>query len=106
LIVLCHVAVRCCVPPDYSTSRLLHFTRGHADIKEVFADLAVLVENQDEQVDAVEENVEQVVKMTEQAGEELMTAERYQKSSRKCTLMLFLIVLVGLITILVQLLKG
>ena len=76
------------------------------DIKEVFADLAVLVQDQDEQIDAVEENVEQVVTMTHQAGEELMAAERYQQSSQKCKLVLFLIVLVGVITLLVQLIFG
>ena len=76
------------------------------DIKEVFADLAVLVQDQDEQIDAVEENVEQVVTMTQQAGEELMAAEGYQQSNRKCKLVLFLIVLVGVITLLVQLIFG
>ena len=64
----------------------------------MFADLAVLVDNQDEQIDVVEENVDQVVTMTEEAGEELMAAERYQNSNRKCKLILFLIVLVGVIT--------
>ena len=73
------------------------------DIKEVFADLAVLVQDQDEQIDDIEENVGQVVKMTQDASEELLSAERYQKSNRKCKLVLFLIVLVGVLMVLVRL---
>lgn len=81
-------------------------TQTHTDIQEVFADLAVLVDTQDEQIDLVEENVDQVVTMTEEAGEELMAAERYQKSNRKRTLGLFLVVLVLVILLLVIIIRG
>eukprot|EP01043_Picozoa_sp_COSAG02_P013913 COSAG02_NODE_564_length_20286_cov_52.743696_3_plen_70_part_00 len=62
--------------------------------------------DQDEQIDTVEENVGQVVKMTEEAGEELLAAERYQTSNRKCKLVLFLIVLVGVLVILWRIIRG
>ena len=64
------------------------------------------MQDQDEQIDEVEENVGQVVKMTQDASEELRSAERYQQSNRKCKLVLFLIVLVGVLTVLVQLIRG
>lgn len=64
------------------------------------------MQDQDELIDDVEENVGQVVKMTKEAGEELLAAERYQTSGRKCKLVLFLIVLVGVLTVLVQLVRG
>ena len=66
---------------------------------------AVLVDTQDEQIDLVEDNVDQVVAMTEEAGEELMTAERYQKSNRKCKL-LFFAILVCVIALVVRLGTG
>ena len=69
------------------------------DIQEVFADLAVLVENQDELVEVVEGNVSEVVKSVGDAGEELMSAEKYQKQSRKCKLMLFLAIIVGMVLV-------
>lgn len=75
------------------------------DIQEIFADLAVVVENQDEQVEALEGNVAEVVKSVGDAGEELMSAEKYQKQSRKCKLMLFAAIIVGMVLVIWRIFK-
>jgi syntaxin 1B/2/3 len=74
-----------------------------ADVAEVFGDLAMIVAEQDEAIDDIEANMGKTVEQTNGAASELEAALQYQKSSRKCTLALFcvLIVVVAVVVVVV-----
>jgi len=70
---------------------------GVREIHELFNQLAVLVELQQEHLDSIESNVEQTKNYTFKAAKEITKAEDNQKKARKCSCYL----LVGLMIILV-----
>ena len=69
------------------------------DIQEVFADLASIVNDQDEGLDCIEANVDATVKDTNEAVRELEQAFVYQQKSRKCMTALFCVLITLVLSI-------
>jgi t-SNARE complex subunit (syntaxin) len=57
--------------------------QGVREIQELFQDMAVLVDLQQETLDVIERNVQDTAKYTREAEKNITQAEVYQKNSRK-----------------------
>jgi len=69
------------------------------ELHQLFLDLAVMVEAQGELIDAIEDNVAVTVSNTKTAVDNLRSANKYQKKSRKrmcCLIIIFIVVLLVL----------
>jgi len=69
------------------------------ELHQLFLDLAVMVEAQGEVIDAIEDNVAVTVSNTKTAVDNLRSANKYQKKSRKrmcCLIIIFIVVLLVL----------
>lgn len=66
-----------------------------AQVHETMRDLALIVEEQDEGIVAIETRTEDAHKATEQGVKELLTAEKHQKGYRKWIIIFLLIIILG-----------
>ena len=66
-------------------------------------DLAVLVQDQGHQIDDIEANITSVAGRTEDAGRELVKAERHQRSSLRNWCFIFGILFIALVILLIVL---
>lgn len=62
---------------------MLKIEQGVREIQELFQDMAVLVDLQQETLDVIERNVQDTAKYTRDAEKNITQAEVYQKNSRK-----------------------
>lgn len=82
------------------TDGIKKIERDVLELHEMFQDLKLLVDEQQESIDTIEKNVVDARMQTEKGHEELIQAEEYQKKARKkqcCILFLVLIVLVAVV---------
>lgn len=77
-----------------------------AELRQLFLDMAVLVESQGELLDQIEYTVSQSVNYTSKAVEELRSAGKYQRSYRKKVCCMIVIMLALLIIIVVPVLES
>ena len=68
-----------------------HLANEVQQVGELFTDLAILVENQGEQLDNIETNIQDTVYSTDKAKNELIKINKYKMSKRKCRCYLCLI---------------
>jgi t-SNARE complex subunit (syntaxin) len=75
--------------------------QGISEINAIFKDLGTLVTEQGTQIDAVEENISNLATNTERASKQLTKADQYQRSRRKwsCCVLMVLIVVVLVVTL-------
>lgn len=69
-------------------------SQGVSDINKIFKDLDSMVIQQGEQVDSIENNIQQFSSNAKLANTELVKADNYQKSKRKCTCIFFMVLIV------------
>lgn len=80
---------------------ILRLEQSIRELHQLFVDMAVLVEAQGELIDQIEFNVSQSVAYTKKTNEELRTANKLQKKSRKKMFILICLLVVVLIIVLV-----
>ncbi|KAJ1975113.1 hypothetical protein H4R33_006705 [Dimargaris cristalligena] len=80
-------------------SEIREIEQGITELNEVFRDLGTIVNEQQSLLDNIESNVTSIAINVRNAGEELITASRYQRKSRKtmCFLLLLLVVIVSIV---------
>ncbi len=74
--------------------------RGVREVGELFNDMALLVNNQGENIDNIQTNIENTGVNINQAREQLVQASKYQRTRRKCYIRCICIT-IGLLTILI-----
>lgn len=74
-------------------------TQNIVELHQMFTDMSILVEGQQELINNIEYNVKEVKQDTKKATEELVEARRHQKSARKKKMIIAVIVIVGIIVI-------
>lgn len=81
--------------------------RDVLEISEMFKDLAVLVDQQQEGIDTIDNNIADTRDKVENAHKELQQAEEYQKKSRKklCCLTFIVLIVIAVIVTVVFVLK-
>jgi syntaxin 1B/2/3 len=79
---------------------ILRLEASIAELHQMFVDMAVLVETQGELLNQIEYNVNQSVAYTKQGVEELRSANKYQRRSRKKMYILLVILIVIIIAVL------
>ncbi|ETO36041.1 hypothetical protein RFI_01020 [Reticulomyxa filosa] len=82
---------------------ILQIEQGVRDLQEMFNQLALLVDSQQEVLDQIENNVNQTLNYTEKGHKELQKAHEYQKSFRKRQCCLLAILFIAAIVILFML---
>lgn len=77
--------------------------RNIQDIQEMFQDMAVLVHDQGLQIDDIDANVSTYELRTEQAGQEIVKADTYQRAARnrKCILLTIVIIVVVVLVLVI-----
>lgn len=73
-------------------------SKNIVDLHQMFTDMSILVEGQQELINDIEYNVKEVKADTKKAAEELVIARKHQKSARKkkmCICVLVIIIIVG-----------
>ncbi|KAK9837375.1 hypothetical protein WJX84_001833 [Apatococcus fuscideae] len=80
-----------------------HIQHSIDDIHQMTMDLAVLVQDQGHQIDDIEANITSVAGRTEDAGRELVKAERHQRTSLRNWCFIFGILFIALAILLVVL---
>ena len=80
-------------------SEIRNIEQSVGELNELFRDVAHIVHEQGTQLDSIDANVQNVVTDTREAGVELRSASRYQKSARSkmCCLLLILAVVLTII---------
>lgn len=81
-------------------AQLKQLERDIVDIHQIFKDLAILVEEQGEDIDAIENNVVNAAEHIEEGVKELEQAVEYQSSSRRKMIFIGLIVL-GIVVVII-----
>lgn len=74
-------------------------SRNIVDLHQMFTDMSILVDGQQELINNIEYNVEEVKSDTKKAGEELVEARKHQKSARKkkmCIIILAICIVVAI----------
>eukprot|EP00177_Eucheuma_denticulatum_P002104 GFKZ01003756.1.p1 GENE.GFKZ01003756.1~~GFKZ01003756.1.p1 ORF type:complete len:349 (+),score=73.66 GFKZ01003756.1:327-1373(+) len=74
-------------------------SKNIVDLHQMFTDMSILVEGQQELINDIEYNVKEVKADTKKAAEELVIARKHQKSARKkkmCICVLVIIIIVGI----------
>jgi t-SNARE complex subunit (syntaxin) len=86
---------------------ILRIERTVIELQQLFMDMAALVASQDEAIQDIAESVQKTVQYTEAGVEDLKSAAKHQKRSRRCmcTILACLLLLVAIIITVVLLLK-
>lgn len=74
--------------------------RGVREVGELFNDMALLVNNQGENIDNIETNIQNTHVSIDQARDQLVKASHYQRTRRKCYIKCMCIT-IGVLTILI-----
>lgn len=81
---------------------MLQLERSMQELHHLFTHLAILVSEQQEELDNIQQNVELTRSYVEQAGENLIQAEKHQKCTRKCRCCLLCgIIVIGIVLIII-----
>lgn len=74
-------------------------SKNIVDLHQMFTDMSILVEGQQELINDIEYNVKEVKADTKKAAEELVVARKHQKSARKkkaCICILVIVIIIGI----------
>jgi t-SNARE complex subunit (syntaxin) len=74
--------------------------RGVREVGELFGDMALLVNNQGENIDNIETNIQNTHVSIDQARDQLVRASQYQRRHRKCYIKCICLT-IGVLTILI-----
>lgn len=74
-------------------------SRNIVELHQMFTDMSILVEGQQELINDIEYNVKEVKKDTKKAAEELVEARKHQKSARKKKMCICILVIVIILAI-------
>ena len=74
--------------------------RGVREVGELFGDMALLVQNQGENIDNIETNIQNTHVSIDQARDQLVRASQYQRRRRKCYIKCICLT-IGVLTILI-----
>lgn len=80
---------------------ILNIERGVKELQELWGQLAVLIDEQQEQLDHIEANVDQTLNYVQKGRQELDKAKEHQQNARKtaCCIVVIGIVVVGVISV-------
>jgi syntaxin 12/13 len=78
-----------------------------ADVAEMYRDMHILVHEQQEGIDMIENNIMSTKERTENASEQLVSAEGYQRKARKkqCCVVVILLVIIAVVVTVVMIVK-
>lgn len=77
-----------------------NLSKNIVELHQMFTDMSILVDGQQELINDIEYNVKEVKTDTKKAGEELLVARRHQKSARKkkiCIVVLLIVIVVVIV---------
>ena len=76
---------------------ILHIEQGVRELQELWGQLAILIDEQQEQLDFIENNVEQTLNYVQKGNENLKKAKKSQENARKTAFCIIFVVVIVLV---------